>query len=264
MAHLTLPGDTTIFHRRYTDKFNSWYGEGIDAKQIYIHCGNNFVKFHAVFPAQAWLLERLLRIYKNVDTSLDAFHAAYLHETAPDGDGPAVVLSTKYKDNDPFTYFMDADTDLWPRRIFAEVLSALKNVTGVSGGVFREHARSLIFVACEAARKELVDELTSQETFDLLSTVHVGASTNIWTVREKIMAREAMLNNDLLRIRAGLEESERVGRDARAGNSGEEETPAGSEATTPPRTFSNGAGERPEPASYTVARSGPEWTVRRT
>ena len=118
-----LPGDKEIFHRRYADKFNSWYGEGIDAKQIYIHCGNNFVKFHAVFPNQAWLVERLCRIYKNIDVSLDTFQAKFNDKADEEWDNTdSVVLSTKYKDNDPFTYFQDTELDLLHRKTYVGLI----------------------------------------------------------------------------------------------------------------------------------------------
>jgi hypothetical protein len=57
MALQILLGDAEVFHRRYNDKSNSWYGEGIDAKQIYICCGSKFVKFHAVFPERSHVRE---------------------------------------------------------------------------------------------------------------------------------------------------------------------------------------------------------------
>lgn len=268
MALRILPGDEVIFHRRYTDKFNSWYGEGIDAKQIYICCGSNFVKFHAVFPEQAWLVERICRIYKNIDVNLDIFQANFVEEGGRDTDKvPTVQLSKKYKDNDPFTYFQDNELEQWHRRIYMELISALKTFKGdnLTASLYREQARSVLQVACETQRKELVDELTSQETFDTLSAVHVGASTNIYTVRSAIMVKEDLLAADLVRIREALVESEQDTNESES--SRDAATPSTSAAPSQPplgpviqSTEAGGSGT----ASYTVERSGPEWTVRRT
>ncbi len=266
MAHV-LPGDASTFHHRYTSKFNSWYGEGIDATQIYIHCGNNFVKFHAVFPTQAWLLERLCRIYKNVDISLDAFQAKYDEEF---DDTTGVLLSTKYKDNDPFTYFQDIELDLLHRKVYVGMIAALKtHKEGLMRNVFQELARSLLQIACEEQRRELLNELTSQETFDTLSAVHVSASTNIYTVRSAIVLQEEMFAMNIARIRETLAESER-------GLSGsaselEEGTPASSAAPSqaplaPIIRSTEAGGSGSGSGTYTVARSGEalEWTVRRS
>ena len=268
MALRILPGDQEVFHRRYTDKFHSWYGEGIDAKQIYICCGSNFVKFHAVFPEQAWLVERLCRIYKNIDLNLDVFQASFVEEGGRDTDKvPTVQLSKKYKDNDPFSYFQDNELDQWHRRIYTELISALKNYKGdnLTANLYRERARSVLQVACEHQRKELVDELTSQETYDILSAIHVGASTNIYTVRSAIMVKEELFAADLVRIREALVESERDANESESSSEGA--TPSTSAAPSQPplgpviqSTEAGSSGS----ASYTVARSGPEWTVRRT
>ena len=259
-----LAGDEIIFHRRYTDRFKSWYGEGINAEQIYINCGNNFVKFHAVFPAQAWLLERICRIYKTVDIALDAFEAKYV--TISDADpAPIVVLSSKYKDNDPFAYFLDGELELAHRRIYAELISSLKTYKelDLTSSMFRELARSLLQVASIPERMALLDELTRQETFDTLSAIHVGASINIYTVRSAIMSKEAIFTKDVERIRAALAESE-----ASSDSSSEttdNPTPISLTQTPqpPPVPVISNAEAGGSGSTYTVARSGQEWTVRR-
>ena len=268
MAFRVLPGDEHVFHRRYRDKFTSWYGEGIDAKQIYICCGSNFVKFHAVFPEQAWLVERLSRIYKNLDVSLDVFQASFVEEGGRDTEKvPTVQLSKKYKDNDPFTYFQDNELDQWHRRIYTELISALKNYKGdnLTASLYREQARSVLQIASEHQRKELVDELTSQETYDILSAIQVGASTNIYTVRSAIVVKEELFAADLVRIREGLAESEQNANESES--TSDSATPSTSAAPSQrplgPVIQSNEAGSSGV-ASYTVARSGPEWTVRRS
>ena len=268
MAFRLLPGDKEIFHRRYTDKFNSWYGEGIDAKQIYICCGSNFVKFHAVFPEQAWLVERLCRIYKNIDVNLDIFQACFVEDGGRETEKVATVqLSKKYKDNDPFTYFLDNELDQWHRRIYVELISALKNYKGdnLNANLYREQARSVLQVACEHQRKELVDELTSQETYNTLSAIHVGASTNIYTVRSAIMVKEELFAADLVRIREALTESEHNADDSESSSG--RATPS---TSAPPPQLPLGPVIQSTEAgssgitSYTVARSGPGWTVRRS
>jgi hypothetical protein len=268
MALRFLHGDKEVFHRRYIDKFNGWYGEGIDAKQIYICCGSNFVKFHAVFPEQAWLLERLCRIYKHIDVTLDVFQSCFVEDGGRDSDKVKIVqLSKKYKDHDPFTYFQDNELDQWHRRIYLELVSAMRNYTGdnLNARLYQEQARSVLQVACEHQRKELVDELTSQETYNTLSAVHVGASTNIYTVRSAVMVKEELLAADLARIRNSLAEIEH----------GTNESETSPDAATPPASplpsqpplgpvFQSSEAGSSGTASYTVARSGPEWTVRRT
>lgn len=268
MSLRILPGDKEIFHRRYTDKFNSWYGEGIDAKQIYICCGSNFVKFHAVFPEQAWLVERLCRIYKHIDISLDVFQAAFVEDGGRDPDKVATVqLSKKYKDSDPFTYFQDNELDQWHRRIYVELITALKlyKGDGLNANFYREKARSVLQVACEQQRKELVDELISQETYDTLSAIHVSASTNIYTVRSAIMMKEELFAADMVRIRDALAESECDTNDSNV--SSHRATPSSSappsQAPLGPVIQGSEAGSSGT-ASYTVERSGLEWTVRRT
>lgn len=265
MALRVLPGDKEIFHRRYTDKFNSWYGEGIDAKQIYMNCGNNFVKFHAVFPDQAWLVERICRIYKHIDVSLDAFKAKLVEEDKElELD---VVLSTKYKDNDPFTYFQDNDLDILHRKLYGILVSTLKTYNkGWTGSTFRELARSLLQSACEPQRKELVDELTSQETFDTLSTIHVGASTNIYTVRSVIMLQEDMSALNLARIREALAQSEDIGRSTSDVDEATPESSSAESAAPLPPVISSAEAGGSGLGSYTVARTGQglQWTVRRS
>jgi len=264
-----LPGDKDIFHRRYTDKFNSWYGEGIDAKQIYMNCGNNFVKFHAVFPDQAWLVERLCRIYKNIDVSLDAFRAKFAEQDNEETEStPTILLSTKYKDNDPFAYFLDTELDILHRRIYVDFISAIKtHKEDLTGNLFRELARSLLQIASEQQRQALLDELTSQETYDTLSAVHVGASTNIFTVRAAIMMREDMFAMDIARIREALAESQRHANDS--SSVGDSATPESSAASSQPAlapVIQSGEAGGSGSGSYTVARSpeGLQWTVRRS
>src|SRR5271156_3892173 len=90
MAFRLLPGDKEVFHRRYTDKFNSWYGEGIDAKQIYICRGSKFVKFHAVFPERSHVREysrtqtaHHAALYMNEDQCVLVFSLSYSQPTLP-------------------------------------------------------------------------------------------------------------------------------------------------------------------------------------
>jgi hypothetical protein len=177
-----------------------------------------------------------------------------------------VQLSKKYKDNDPFTYFQDNELDQWHRRIYLEIVSALKNYRGdnLSANLYREGARSMLQIACEHQRKELVDELASQETYDTLSAIQVGASTNIYTVRSAIMVKEELFAADLARIREALAESEHDTNESEA--SSDRATPSTSAPPSQPplgpviqSSEAGGSGT----TSYTVARSGPEWTVRR-
>jgi hypothetical protein len=267
MALRILPGDEEVFHRRYTDKFNSWYGEGIDAKQIYICCGSNFVKFHAVFPEQAWLVERICRVYKNIDINLDIFQASFGEERNLDAEKLKTgQLSKKYKDNDPFTYFQDNELEQSHRRIYVELISTLKNFKGdnLTASLYREQAHSVLQVACEHQRKELVDELTSQETYDTLSAIHVGASTNIYTARSAIVVKEELFAADLVRIREALAESEHDTNESESSSDGSTPSTSAAPSQLPlapviQSTEAGGSGT----ASYTVARSGPEWTVRR-
>lgn len=178
-----------------------------------------------------------------------------------------VQLSKKYKDSDPFAYFQDTELDQWHRRIYVEIISSLKNHKGdnLNASLYREQARSVLQVACEQQRKELVDELTSQETYDTLSTIHVGASTNIYTVRSAIMVREELFTADLARIREALAESERDANESET--SSVRATPSSSAPPSQPplgpiiQSSESGSSGN---ASYTVSRSGPEWTVRRS
>lgn len=178
-----------------------------------------------------------------------------------------VQLSKKYKDSDPFAYFQDTELDQWHRRIYVEIISSLKNYKGdnLNASLYREQARSVLQVACEQQRKELVDELTSQETYDTLSAIHVGASTNIYTVRSAIMVREELFAADLARIREALAESERDANESET--SSVRATPSSSAPPSQPplgpiiQSSESGSSGN---ASYTVSRSGPEWTVRRS
>ena len=135
--------------------------------------------------------------------------------------------------------------------------------------MFRELARSLLQIACEQQRKELLDELTSQETFDILSAIHVGASTNVYTVRSAIMSQEEMFAMNVERIREALAESER---EANGSDSGSVEgTPASSASPSqaplaPVIQSTEAGGSGTGSGTYTVARSGEalEWIVRRS
>lgn len=147
-----------------------------------------------------------------------------------------------------------------------ELITALKLNKGdsLNANFYRETARSVLQVACEQQRKELADELTSQETYDTLSAIHVGASTNIYTVRSAIMMKEELFAADLVRIREAVAESEPDTNESDA--SSHQETPSSS---APPSqrplepVIQSSEASSSGTASYTVERSGPEWTVRR-
>ncbi|ETN46596.1 uncharacterized protein HMPREF1541_00782 [Cyphellophora europaea CBS 101466] len=207
MPYTGLPHDEETLRGFYLKEFHDYYGESANAAELY-KVQPIWMRFAPAFPRIAFLLDSLYDIYTVIDDALVDFHTILVHfDLERDWLKMGLPPDTHA---DAFAFFNDANMEGVERMLLLQMRWALhRSRNGQLEYLFRECARNLLTVGKLEERKLIREELTAPEgeAAEALRYARPG-KVGFMGARRKIMAREAMLDDALSRIKEALEVKE--------------------------------------------------------
>lgn len=207
MPYTSAVHDEAVHKAFHLKKFVESYGENADIKALY-KAQPVWIRFAALFPRTAYLLDVLQWIYAAIEVALMDFRACLAYDRDEDWQKVGAPYDASL---DPFDFFMDSKNEDAERSCLLHLRWALKRNRGHRlGSLFEECAHDLIAAAKSDERAQIRAELLSKEgdVAEALNSAPADLESGIWSVRRRILIREEVLDDALSRMRDVLDSDE--------------------------------------------------------